>query len=496
MKKKTIISITLFTLVTIIAILIFWITRNERAKTPAVHAIPADAELILEIYNPFETGRKNLQYPLWNINDSLSFVHSFIYDFNILDSLIRNNEKTQEFFRETTLYVSAHPFQNQTQWLFLCNINRTIKSHFIDQFIVKANKAYSLNKIETEWGTIKRIQISNNGRFLHYALKNNIWIASMHIEQVKSALQTIHEKNGYTTLPYYEKLMKLQLNNQGIIALASLKGLFDFSTRYLELEILKPYFSTLSIIPGHYTLQFDSLKIQAEGIQPKDSLQTTFEYKLPVSSVNWKTENQFVPNHTYAVLSYLISPELYSPSKTQWIHQLRGCVHLLFFADSTEDHTWLILPAENNALDVLEQLCDSVVTDTTITEISIPWGNINITQKEDFQWLPFQAILPPMQVAGIIENRLVLAQNKESVLKYYHELKSDSLSENQAFSLPGRESATVKFSWQIWIKPKTNNASNQQSLKSSLEQIILRFVNKNNLIRIDLELQFKNFLCI
>ncbi len=494
MNKKTIISLSLITLVAIIATLIFWLSRTGRIKTPAVHAIPADAEFILEIYNPFETGRKNLQYPFWKLSDSNSFVQSFIHDFNILDSLIRNNEKTQEFFRETTLYVSAHPFQNQTQWLFLCNINRTIKSHFIDQFVVKANKAYTMNKIETNWGIIKRIQISNEGQFLHYALKNNIWIASMHIEQVKSALQTIHEKNGYTAQPDYEKLMKLQPENQGITALTNIKGLIKVVSLFWELGNVSPDFISFTI-PGHYTFQFDSLKIVAEGILPKDSSQTIMEYLLPVASVNWKIENQFIPANTHTVLSYHISPDMYKLKQTQWIHLLRGCTHTLLFRDSTKEHTWLILPVENNATSILEQICDSILTDTVMANISIPWGNINNNPKEDLQWLPFHTLLPLFQVAGMIENRLILAQSKESFFRYYDEIKLDSMAENNIFAVPGGESTTGRFSWQIWIKPKIflsyDNELKKHSINSSsLEYIILRCVNKNNFVRAYLELRY------
>lgn len=491
MKRKKIILIALLVLVAISIVLVFFFSKASRIKTPAIHAIPADAEFILEVFNPFETGRRNLQYPFWKLTDSIPSIQSFLKDFNDLDSLIRNNEKTQEFFRETTLYISSHSYQHQTQWLFVCNINNTIKSHFIDQFVVKANKDYSLEKIETDYGTIKRMQLSDKQRFLHYALKNNIWIASMHLEQVKSALRTIEEKNGYTAQPDYEKLMKLQPENTGITLLASIKGLLGWASRTWEMETILPAMEQFST-PGHYTLEFDSLNIFAKGIHPLSET-LTIESNLPEVATDWKKESRYIPAEVQTVLSYHVSPNVFKQSEHAWLEKLNGCAHLLMYTEVSEHYAWMILPVEDEVQGILEEICDSLITDSLLVDYPITWGTIS--QKDILKRLPFHAIDTAWNVAAIIQNRLILANSKESIVAYHQELNRQTMADNDMFLKSVQGASQGKFSWQLWIKPIPINSSNDSSVEtykrtSFVESVCIRWSNRKELVRVSANVYF------
>lgn len=491
MKKKIIVFLSLILITAISAFLIYWFSRSGRIKTPAVHAIPADAEFIVEIFNPFETGRKNLEYLFWDLTDSIPAVQSFKKDFFELDSLIRNNEKTQEFFREATLYISSHPYHDQTQWLFMCNIHSSIKSHFIDQFVVKANKEHSLDKVDTEYGVIKRIQIERGQRFLHYALKNNIWIASMHFEQVKSALQTIEEKNGYTAQPDFERLMKLQTENTGITVTASIKGLFDWASRIWDMEAVLPVVSQLSI-PSHFTLQFDSLKIQAKGIQPV-ALTGQLEAELPELITEWKNESRFIPAESHTILSYQVSSNLFKKAESSWVQSLKGCAHSILFSDVSENHTWLVLPVEDEVPLVLNQLCDSVITDSSLANYPITWGNI--LQKEELKLLPFHNMNSSLNIAGIIENRLILAKTKESLLAYHKELSRQTMAERDEFIKSVQGDNNTKFSWLLWFKPMPAATLAQEETQpihqaSIIESVCVRWSNRKDLVRLSADVYF------
>lgn len=489
MKKKTIIFLSLIIfLVAMIATLVFWQSRPARVKTPAIYAIPADAEFILEIYNPFETGRKILQYPFWNLSDSISSVQSFVHDFNFLDSLIRNNEKTKEFFRETILYISSHPFNGQTQWLFLCNINNTIKSHFIDQFVVKANKDYRLEKIETSFGIIKRMQILDNKRFLHYVLKNNIWIASMHFELVQAALRTIEEKNGFTTLQDFEKLMMLEPNNTDITLLASLKSLLGWANRTWNVETILPTKEQFTVF-GHFILQFDSLKIQAKGIQPFAAIQQ-IENELPEKTTNWKIESNFIPAEIQHLLSYHILPKFFNHIENSWLQEVKGCAHVMVLNDDVESHTWLILPVEDDPKLILNQLCDSVITDSLHNSLTTAWGYIKYNNQLNL--LPFHTIDTTLHVTGIIKNRLIFAKTKESLKTYYEKLHQQTLFQSEDFLKYFQGSNNNKFSWLMWFKPfamKQQVEINHH--QDFIHSIILKYNNRKDFVRTLIEVNLQ-----
>ncbi len=491
MKRKKIILIILLVLTALSVVFIFFFSKANRLKTPAIHAIPADAEFILEVYNPFETGRRNLQYPFWRLTDSITSIELFLKDFNDLDSLIRNNEKTQEFFRQTTLYISSHSYQHQTHWLFVCNINKTIKSHFIDQFVVKANKDYTLDKIETDYGTIKRMQLSDKQRFFYYALKNNIWIASMHLEQVKSALRTIEEKNGYTTQPDYEKLMKLQPENTGITLLASIKGLLGWASRTWDMETILPAIEQFSAL-GHYTLEFDSLNIHAKGIHPL--LETlTIESNLPEVATDWKKESRYIPAEVQTILSYTVSPNVFKKSAHSWLEKLNGCAHILLYTDFTSHYNWMILPVEEDAKEILEEICDSVIIDSLIIDYPITWGTIS--QKDILKQLPFHAIDTTWNVAAILQNRLILANSKESIVAYHQELNRQTMTDNDLFLKSVQGTGQGKFSWQLWLKPIPINSSVESSVErnkpiSFIESVCIRWSNRKELVRVSANVYF------
>lgn len=491
MKRKKIILITLLVLISISIVLVFFFSKTSRIKTPAIHAIPADAEFILEVFNPFETGRRNLQYRFWKLTDSIASIQSFLKDFNDLDSLIRNNEKTQEFFRETTLYISSHSFQGKTRWLFLCNINKSIKAHFIDQFIVKANKDFTLEKIETDFGTIKRMQLKDKNRFLHYALKNNIWIASMHLEQVKAALRTIEEKNGYTAQPDYQKLMKLQPENTGITLLASIKGLLSWASRTWEMETILPAMEQFST-PGHYTLEFDSLNIHAKGIHPLPET-LTIESNLPEVATDWKKESRYIPAEVQTVLSYHISPNVFKQSEHAWLEKLNGCGHFLLYTDVSENYNWMILPVEEEVQGILEEICDSVITDSLMFDYPITWGTIS--QKEILKRLPFYALNTTWNVAANLKDRLILANSKESLVAYHQKLNRQTMADNELFLKSVQGSGQGKFSWQLWLKPIPINSSDDSYIEtykhfSFIESVCIRWSNRKELARVSAKVYF------
>ncbi|MCX7744936.1 MAG: hypothetical protein N2167_10280 [Flavobacteriales bacterium] len=492
MKRNKIILVTLLVPLVISLVFLFFFYKVSRIKTPAIHAIPADAEFILEVFNPFETGRRNLQLPFWKLADSISSIQSFIKDFNDLDSLIRTNEKTQEFFRETTLYISSHPFHHQTQWLFVCNINKTIKSHFIDQFVVKANKDYQLEKIETDYGTIKRIQLSDKKRFLHYALKNNIWIASMHLEQVKSALKTIAEKNGYTAQPNYEKLMKLHPENTGITAITNIKGLLCWASRIWELEAIRPTMEQFSI-PGHYTLRFDSLNIHAKGIHPLSEL-LLIENELPDVATDWNMETRFIPAEVHTTLSFHISPALFKQSDQTWLTKLHGCAHMLLYTDFSERFTWLVLPVDDEIFGLLEEISDLVIIDSLVGDYPIAWGYISQKDKDVIKQLPFHAIDTSWNVAGMLQNRLLLANSKESLYMYHRELNRQTMADNDNFIKSVQRNGQSKFSWQLWFKPfsiQTSEELTQNKLLASLiESVCIQWSNRKELVRVSADVYF------
>lgn len=487
-KRNWIIGASVISILLLVAL--FFILRPVfRKKSPAIEAIPVDAEMVFEMYNPFEQGRQLLALPIWSTLDTIPAIQQFINDFRPLDSLIKNHEGLSEFFAETTLYASLHHTRNGYRLLYTCNLKGALKEYFIDQFAVKSNKTHPLEKIPYEHGIIRRMRLSLSNRFINYAIKENIWIASFDIGLVESALATLHNKNGFTKREDYHRLISMQPPSTPFSLVGSLASMFKFSAAYTGTE-LEHLLSADAQQIGEFSVALDSHGVNLNGLFPiisnkgwihsfpenEETVNNCLPY-IPTRTgfiLNFHAEGikKLLPNH---ILTSLMAGPVAISSRYDSYHQ--------------QLHTWLIFRTNDDSKHITEQLGDSLIslslTDSALCSIrhdssllaSFPFGDLlkastyYITHKDNF---------------------LIISPLLASISFYHQEIGKGSMRNyplyKNAFSTNNKQSA----SWTLWVQPSllhsfSDEKSDDVPVQQLFETISIKWTNKKEIARCQIQ---------
>lgn len=489
------ISVSIFIL---IVVSFFLLQPVFRKKSSATEAIPADAEMIFELKDPFGIGKRWLKMSFWSSLDTLPEVKQFIADFLPLDSIIRTHESTAEFFTNATLYASLHLTPKGYRILYTCNLNGKFKEHFIDQFVVKSNKTHPLEKITYEHGSIRRMKLSLSNRFLHYAIKEDIWIASFDINMVESALLTLHKKNGFPTRNDFELLMatKPVASPFGLICSpASLFRLAGFlSNNDFQTLLLPDAFQS-----GQFSIEPDSMSIHLNGLFPLVR-NKGWMHALPEKEDNLQSGLSQIPMRSGMVLAFHSSGLTHLLPQNRLVPFMDGPAYITTRYDnySSQTHTWLIFRTNDESRRITEQLGDSLINMTTndsalcsILHDSLLFANF-----------PLGKLFSSISYYITHHNNYLIISATEDAIRFYHqEIQKGSMQGYPLYEKAFASENKRSVSWTLWLQPSLLNNSKMQNAESAslsgiFETLSIRWSNKKEIARCFIKINIANRIAI
>ncbi len=243
-------------------------------------AVPADAAFIIKYNNTPKTLEKFEALPYWKVMKHIDLVHKVNEGFDLLDTLLANNDQ-QQIYTQAQVLFSAHLIKaTDFDFLHLISPKQTID---LEEMIQLAG--FSAEKRTYEQIEIFDIPIDDNGATYTCAYPNGIFMGSLTPFLVEAAILNMNSEKSLINDPDFQQVNKLAGDHFDATIFINFTYLSRFSSIYVS-QPGNPFFQLIKELKGWAELDIvlDKQGVVFNGYSLSSPYLQQFNYPVPKES--------------------------------------------------------------------------------------------------------------------------------------------------------------------------------------------------------------------
>lgn len=476
MTRKTLIFLSIFLGCIVLGLTGYYFFIKQSSKSRSLFsAIPPDAGMLLLVKDPFKETDQLFKKEFWNNIDTVGAIPKFIQNVYFLDSLISTNEKTNELIHTSELVMAFYNRPAEMEVLFVLGIKNNVSEHFLDQFIQKANKNSKIEKIKSEFGTIRSIRTINGDSRFCFALKNGLFISSLSYNLVEASIQQLDSDKNWISDRSFNYVRKSTGENEKITCYFRM----DLFSQMLQPYLTSDNDSLLINIGNLGNWAGGVISMEDDAIKIKGTLWTDsskfFFHKLKKLNYPDKKIATYLPSNTLMFIEYCWNEEINQNIKSQhnqisdepyfdWTYQQRSRICFFISGGRNESVSRMCL-IDYNEIDTQWEKLVFHSSDTVDTFSINGFPVAIVTNDVSLKNLPFSFFdqSDSLYVCKI-EEYFIISHNLQGIENYTGKYISSQTLENQTFYLDWEKKMPEKRALTFYFRPNLSLDNLGQSM--------------------------------